>query len=162
MQKKADIQLEAKLDKNDYQETDLIEISVPLNLPYQTDQADFERVDGEIEMDGTLYKYVKRKIERGHLVLKCIPHHKKEQVLNARDVFFKLVNELQQDQPDKKSASKNGIAKLNISDYEKQHSLKIDFTATAVITKYERIADVYFNSNDFRCTPEQPPEAIML
>ena len=56
MQRKADLQLEAKLANNDYTESQLIVISVPINLPYQTDWASFERCDDEIEVNGLHYK----------------------------------------------------------------------------------------------------------
>lgn len=162
VQEKADAQLEAKLDKNEYHEDDLIEISVPLNLPYQTDWADFERVDGEIEIDGIHYKYVKRKVQQGQLVLKCIPNRSKHQMLNARDAFFQLVNDLQQEQPEKKSNSQKGIAKLNISDYEEHATHQFDYSAISLVVKYQGSPHVYFNSINFHNTPEQPPELAIL
>jgi hypothetical protein len=161
-QEKADTQLEAKLDKNEYREDDLIEISVPLNLPYQTDWADFERVDGEIEIDGIHYKYVKRKVQQGQLVLKCIPNHSKQQMLNARDTFFQLVNDLQQDQPEKKSSSQKSITKLNISDYEEQVTQQFNHKAISLVTKFQGSTHVYFSSTNFHNTPEQPPEQVRL
>ena len=68
----ADKQLEVRLDNDQYNESELIEIRVALNVPYQNDQADFERHYGEMEVNGQYYTYVKRKIENGYLVLKCI------------------------------------------------------------------------------------------
>jgi cbb3-type cytochrome oxidase subunit 3 len=47
-EKKSDRQLEAQLDKNQYNEADLVVLKVPLNIPYQLDESQFERVDGEI------------------------------------------------------------------------------------------------------------------
>jgi hypothetical protein len=158
MQQKADAKLETSLDRHQYQESDLIELSVPLNLPYQTDWAGFERVDGEITINGIHYKYVKRKIEKGQLILKCIPHHAKQQVMNARDAFFQLVNDLQQASPSKKQGTPT-LAKLNISDCEEQLFWKFDTAAIAVSIQH---------SNNFRTpvintggghTPEQPPDA---
>ena len=97
MQRKADLQLEAKLDKNEYIESQLIVISVPINLPYQTDWVSFERCDGEIEVNGLHYKYVKRKIENGNLILKCIPNDAKERLEAAKNDIFKINNDLEQD-----------------------------------------------------------------
>jgi hypothetical protein len=82
----------------------LIEIHVPVTLPYQTDWKEFERVSGEININGMHYKYVERKLEAGEMIYKCIPDADKAKLLNARENFFKLVNDLQT-QPDKKSGN---------------------------------------------------------
>jgi hypothetical protein len=47
--KDADKQLEVQLDNQQYDETQLIEIRIALNVPYQNDQAEFERHYGEIK-----------------------------------------------------------------------------------------------------------------
>ena len=62
MQQKADVQLEASLDTKSIKESELFEIKIPLHLPYQTNWANYERYDGEVKLDGTIYKYVKRKV----------------------------------------------------------------------------------------------------
>ena len=65
VQQSADAKLEARLDRDDYDESQLIEIKVPVDMPYQSDWAGFERYDGEIEVNGIHYKYVKRKVQDG-------------------------------------------------------------------------------------------------
>jgi len=92
IQQKADTKLEAKFDSNDYNEAALIEMKVPLDLPYQTDWKYFERCDGEITVDGQHYKYVKRKVQDGMLVVKCIANENKHRIESARDQFFQLAN----------------------------------------------------------------------
>ena len=102
VQHKADTHFEIKLDNKEYDESVLIEVRVPVTLPYQTDWKEFERVSGEININGMHYKYVERKLEAGEMIYKCIPDTDKAKLLNARENFFKLVNDLQT-QPDKKS-----------------------------------------------------------
>ena len=41
LQDRADIQLESQLDQHQYDETSLIEIRVPLNMPYQNISSSF-------------------------------------------------------------------------------------------------------------------------
>ena len=115
LQNRSDIQLEAKLDQNDYDASQLFEIRVPLNLPYHNDWQEFERYNGEIEVNGVHYKYVKRKVEKGEMVLLCLPNNEKQNLLSARDQFFKLVNDLQQNNSGKKSdqGSPNTIKTFN-------------------------------------------------
>jgi len=95
--------MELRLDKNEYNEQELITFSIPLNLPYQTNWKDFERFDGEVEIEGVTYKYVKRKVLDGKLLVLCIPNNIKMNLQTSRDDFFKLVNDLQQPGNGKKS-----------------------------------------------------------
>ncbi len=44
------------------------------------------------------YKYVERKLEGGEMIYKCIPDEGKARLINARESFFKLVNDLQNQQ----------------------------------------------------------------
>lgn len=122
LQEQADRQLQASLEKNNYQEEDLVEIRVPLNLPYQTDWKEFQPYDGEVRVDGVDYRYVKRKVEKGQLVLLCLPNHTKTHLATARDQFFMLVNDLQQ-RGHAKSDTKVPIpVKSPVTDYWHQYA----------------------------------------
>ena len=83
-EKKSDLKLEALLNKNQYDEQDLVALKVPLNMPYQIDQTQFERVDGEVTLNGRIYKYVKRKVSEGNLILLCIPDAHKMSLKKAK------------------------------------------------------------------------------
>jgi hypothetical protein len=101
VQQKADTHFEQKIDNNDYDASALIEVRAPVSLPYQTDWKEFERVSGEITINGMHYKYVERKLEGGEMIYKCIPDTDKARLVNARESFFKLVNDLQNQQEQK-------------------------------------------------------------
>ncbi len=94
MQQKADVQMEAMLDKKSIKESDLFEIKIPLHLPYQTNWATYERYDGEVKLKGIIYKYVKRKITDDTLHLVCIKNIKKMEYENVKSDFYKNTNDL--------------------------------------------------------------------
>jgi hypothetical protein len=87
-QQRSDKNFEALLDKEQYNDAELITIKMPLLLPYQSDTKDFERVSGEVNFNGKIYKYVKRKIENGEFVLMCLPDKNKMQIENQ---YFKEI-----------------------------------------------------------------------
>jgi len=159
MQQKQSAGFELKLDNNQYDENNLIEVRIPLSLPYQNDWANYERVDGEIEYNGTHYKFVKRKIENGVLILKCIPNEEKVLMVNARENFFKLVNDLQA-----KSSS-------NQSSKNQQHTAKsfnFDYCEKTIAWIFNQPEIKLNNGSSYTeqsllsvliLTPEQPPEA---
>ena len=114
LEEQANAKLEAQLDNNNYDESQLIEIKVPLNLPYQPDWKEFERYDGDVEIDGIHYKYVKRKVFNGELILLCLPNKTKMNLQNASNDFFRLVNDLQHPGQGKDPNSGNGSAFKNM------------------------------------------------
>lgn len=128
--KSADHNMEAMLDKTDYLETDLVTIRIPLSLPYQTDTDGFERISGEVSYEGKVYKYVKRKMENGYFVLKCLPDHDKMQLEQRNSVLLK--NNLDQTQnSSEKPTSGNNVAKYVFSEFEQNiFSVKINTTLT--------------------------------
>lgn len=115
-EKRQDLHLEARINNKHFNEADLFEITVPLDLPYQADWQDYERFDGEIEVDGIHYKYVKRRVYQGNLVLLCIPNEGKMQIQTARDQFFRLMNDLQHSS-DKSPGSSHSTIKAPFQDY---------------------------------------------
>ena len=156
LQHRADQRLEARFDLNDYDESQLLEMRVALNMPYQAQSSDFERIDGEIEIDGIQYKYVKRKIEMGELVLLCLPNHSKMQLKAAKNNFFQLVNDLQN--PSQNNSSQTGSSfKSPVTEYWQQQN---DW----VIQAFEGVTHEYVAARKLMpatpvlTTPAQPPE----
>ncbi len=117
MQDRNDIILEAALDKNYYDESQLIELKIPLNVAYQNTTSSYERCDGEVEYKGTFYKYVKRKVGNDTLYLKCINNSNKATLEVAKNDFFKNANDINQ-QDGKQHHHKNNTIKNTISDFD--------------------------------------------
>jgi hypothetical protein len=84
---KADKKLEAIIDYQVYNEDALLEIKVPLNMPYQQRYTEYERHYGQVTINKTIYTYVKRKIEGDVLILKCLPNISKTQLKEAANDF---------------------------------------------------------------------------
>jgi hypothetical protein len=156
-QQKSDANYNALLDKEEYNESDLITLKVDLNMPYQTERADFERVDGEIDVNGIIYKYVKRKIHHGQLVLLCLPDQQKMKLQSAREDFFKISNSLIHDKGAKDSPAKSFVCKNVSSDYDQNHS-EYKFIAIASQIKYSVQNDRTHLISSYHSSPEQPPE----
>lgn len=156
LQHKADRQLEAQLDRNEYDESQLIEMRVPLNMPYQTQSSGFERIDGEIEIEGTHYKYVKRKIEKGELVLLCLPNHSKMQLKSAADEFYQLVNDLQNPVQNKDSSPAPSL-KSPVTEYWQQQNDWEIHTVEGMYNQYV-VTGAAMLLSPVITTPAQPPE----
>lgn len=157
LQQKSDKQLVANLDKNKYDEADLVTVTVPLSMPYIQDSKDFERRDGEITLNGKIYHYVKEKISNGNLVLMCLPDEQKMKLQTAKNDFFQTQNDLQNN-TSKKSGDNGQVIKLVLSDYEQPQNNSIHLFSTWAITSYSSFANFALLKGQ-GIMPEQPPEA---
>jgi hypothetical protein len=157
MQQRADSKLEARLDQNDYDESRLIKVTMPLNMPYQNNWSDYERYDGEVEIDGVHYKYVKRKIENGQLVLLCLPNDTKMQLQSAKNDFFKLVNDLQNSSQNKSSDAGHSI-KSPVTEYWQQQS-NWQIEALAEQPAQYALGITVLPVTPYTSAPVQPPDA---
>jgi hypothetical protein len=155
----SDEQLELRVDNNQYDESQLVEVRVPLNMPYQNNQMEFERHYGEMEAGGKYYTYVKRKIENGVLVLLCIPNNSKEKIKAAGSDYFKTANGLDQGQPDKKQNNNSNFAKNFWSEYDgRETDFTIDIFSDLINKNF--LNNVPSLHNLCLSSPGQPPEHI--
>lgn len=153
------IKLEQQLDQKQYDESSLVEIRVPVSLPYQTDWKEFERVNGEIEYQGTHYKFVERKLQGGEMIYKCIPNEGKAQLVNARENFFKLVNDLQtQESSSKKSATNHSVKTFSFDYCEEMNSWNLQAVQQLTLSYNNKSGEQLLSA--YILTPEQPPEMI--
>ena len=154
MEQKASTQLQVKLDRNQYDESTLLEIRVPLNMPYIGDWQEFESFEGETVVNGVHYQYVKRKVERGELVLLCIPNEQKTKLQDAKHNYFKIVNDLQQ--PTGKKDAKDHAVKIPFSDCIVDNSSNEEVlaaTTASALSSYTFVIPAAFID-----PPSQPPE----
>jgi hypothetical protein len=162
LETKAGRQLQSQLDKNEYDESSLISIKVPAtHLSSYTLYGQSSRVDGELEYNGIRYRYVKWRIFNDSLELFCIPDNQATQILNARDDFFKLVNDLKHNGENKKDDNHAGFSKIFSPCYYTLGSpFDINFPAFALMVHdycyTDHVADVYLSIT------EQPPDGPLL
>jgi hypothetical protein len=157
LKNKADKQLQARIDVNDYNESQLIEIRVALNMPYQNNSSEFERHYGEIEINGKIYTYVKRKIEDGTLILKCLPNTEKQNIKTADNILFTANNGLDQEHNGKTNSPLTNIVKTLLGEYDTQQQT-YDLRALQNIIKIHSNTEVSFLKTVSLPVAEQPPE----
>ena len=116
----ASAKLDKAIDAGDYAEDNLIEITVPLNMPYQTRTTEFERQYGEITVEGRLYKYVKMKVDGDKLVLKCIANNNKQHLRNSAVNVAKSATGQDMENNGKKHT--NSLAKVFSTDYDDKNN----------------------------------------
>lgn len=111
----------AYIDNKNYTDADLVLVKVPVQLPYSTNLADYERYDGEIEWGGVHYNYVKRKMANDTLYVLCLPNEHRTKLFNAEDKYSQQVN----DAPGSKQKENGSTVKKATlpSEYDQPQSL---------------------------------------
>ncbi len=158
----ADNSLETALDNIEYEEDELLTITVPLSNPYQLNQSDFERVDGEINIDGKVFRYVKRKIVNGDLILKCIPHHEKMKIQYEKLEFLaKTYSPLQFVEKNKSSLNFSITSKSYVVEYESQFHSSFNFLLNNT-PDFPCIKLISAYSIGYRSIPIKPPRFMFV
>ena len=154
----ADARMEAAFDQHQYDEARLISLKIPVShLGYYNSSVAFERVDGKVEIKGVLYKFVKRRLFEDSIEFLCIPNHAAMQMNNARDDYFKLVNDIPSNAHNKKEAShKNSLKNFSPDNYIVSNVDLIHYPGVTDISKSSDRAEEL--PSFFSLTDEQPPD----
>lgn len=153
--------VQASLDENNYDESELISLKVPLSLPYGPNSSNFQKVRGEVEINGTTYQYVKRRFYKDTLEVYCIPNYQRKEIKNARDEFFKVANDLvNANNNAKKTGGHHTVVKFAVDDYTRNHNefVALQFSTT-IASQYNCFSSPFLSSGRSQGI-DQPPECI--
>jgi hypothetical protein len=160
MEDKANSHLETALDNNDYDLAQLISVKIPVTyLPYYNNSQTFERVNGQVEIGGLEYKYVKRRIFNDSLELLCIPNPAMMKLKKVKNEFFQFVNDLQHNGQDKNGNPHHSLVKSFSLDYYTIHSA-LSLTECWLIISIGSFNNTSPIVSCMRLLPEQPPELL--
>jgi chorismate mutase len=117
LENKANRSLETAMENNKYNPEELISIKQSINLPYYNNTKEFSRMDGEVEVNGVYYKYVKCRIYNDSLELLCLPNAQKTNIANAKDDFFKVTADIQKRATEKNKSNSGNTLKKMLSEF---------------------------------------------
>jgi hypothetical protein len=112
MQLNSDAQLEKQVDKNNYNEQQLICIKTKLDLPYYNNSPEYERAYGSITIGGINYQYVKSRVYKDTLELLCLPNEAKAKLQSVKNELTKAFADGQASAP-----KKNTTIKITLPDF---------------------------------------------
>jgi len=155
LEQRASISLQHQLDLDRYDSNNLVEIKLPVNLPYLSNWSGYEKYQGEAEINGVHYNYVKRRLVNDTLILLCVRNETKNQLRSAQSDYFKQVNDLQTNK--KSGDNKDHQSKSPVNDY----LLKEILTLTQYNITIKRHYSTYDSKLSYavRLVKGQPPEA---
>jgi hypothetical protein len=151
--------LDARLDRQQYNEDQLITIKIPVsNLSYYNNSASFERANGQIDINGVPYRYVKRRIYHDSLEMLCIPDQAALKVRQSDVNYFDGMNDIEHQQGSASGAHPNIHKSFQSDPYIEMGQIGIHAPAVAVALKGESSAAAL--SSLSLPTDERPPAVI--
>ena len=91
---RSDSRIIEKINHNRYNNSDLVEVKIPVNMPTQQDWDSYQEVSGQVEIKGHRYDYAEIRITRDTLFLHVIPNTELSKLVKANGLYGKLVNDL--------------------------------------------------------------------
>lgn len=145
------------LDNNNYNEGDLTQMKFALNMPYVITNKSYERCDGQVELNGIQYNYVKRMVKNDTLYLYCIPNDQKTKISDTKNEYAKQNSDNQQGKRSEQSA----IKKINSLSEFNGRSLSFNFDAHNSLLNQATAFNNYTILKGFTTQPSQPPDLFI-
>ena len=89
LQYKNTIDLVKRLDNEQYSKEETITLKLPFTIPYQLNTNDYERVDGQIQIEGEFYRLVEQKLSRDTLYIVCIKDYASDRFMETLEDYVK-------------------------------------------------------------------------
>jgi hypothetical protein len=154
MRYKSTLDLVARLDNDQYTTDETVTIKVPVAIPYQIN-SEYERVDGEFEYQGQIYRLVKQKFDSDTLFVVCIKDQKSNHIEQALTDYVKTFTD---NPPQGKNTSKTLLTfikdflptSINVStgstgwNYDLHQKVYSDFIADRSLTVFTPPPQIYF------------------
>jgi hypothetical protein len=155
---KSDAAMEASMDKDHYDQNNILSINIPLDNPYQIDQKSFERVHGEISFQGKTYKYFRRRVSNGSLTIQCLPDQNKMVLKKAGTEYASNANDLT---GSSKTSSRSGFQKnFTSNDYIADNYIVQLTASTNLLISSGIRPDAAGLSETYIASPGKPPRLI--
>jgi hypothetical protein len=113
-----------RFDSENYSAEQQLTIKVPITIPYATDSRGYERVDGEFEHKGQVYRLIKQKLQSDTLFIVCIKDNQAAKINQALADYVKTFT----DKPESSKQSSGPMFKFS-KDYL---SKTIEITSSSI------------------------------
>lgn len=142
-----------RFDSENYASEQEVTIRVPIAIPYATDSRGYERVDGEFEHNGQIYRLVKQKLQSDTLFIVCIKDNHAAKINQALADYVKTFTDMPF------NTKQNVKAQIFSKDYIST-SISIETLAMGWnFSSTNQVAQPNFYRFDFNQYISQPPEA---
>lgn len=145
-----------QISKGFYKPDELVEIKIPVRMPYVQEQRQYENISGQIQLRGNCYNYVALKMTRDTMYVKCVPNYTKTKLVNDNVINAKEVS-------DSPLAKKNHTPPVKKSGIDNEYNCTIALFNLAVPARALHIPFIYAEPktlNVYLSALGQPPDLV--
>ncbi|TWJ04863.1 hypothetical protein JN11_00586 [Mucilaginibacter frigoritolerans] len=116
----SDVQMVKQIFDNKIDDTKLVEIKIPVNMPTIQDWNDYEVIEGQIQLKDAYYNYVRLKMTRDTMYFICIANETKTRLEHANIITAKEINDVPLTKKGEAPVSKkvNTLSEYNLQAFE--------------------------------------------
>ena len=146
-----------ELDEDRYASSEAITFQVPLSIPYSLDEQDYQRVTGEFENAGEVYRLVKQRLHRDTLYIVCVKDTNSKKINQALVDYVKTFT----DRPFNAKPQGGKLIYSLIKDFLNTGiDIEKDSSGWSATTFYPALVPLYLSS--FAARIKYPPKPIFL
>ena len=140
---------------NKIDDTKLIEIKIPVNMPTVNDWTEYEVIEGQIQLKDAYYNYVRLKMTHDTMYFVCLANTAKTRLVNANIITAKQISDVPLSKKGDQAAKKvNTLNEYNLQGFQ------YDYSAFSILTR-PGIRLLSFKLNEpFIESPGKPPNFI--
>lgn len=139
-----------------YGESDVMLVKIPMHLPYYGNWGHYEKVEGELEVNGIHYNYVKRKIDNDTVYLVCLPNQAKTQLYKDNVDYTKLLNDI----PSGKKTGQSNLKKSFASEYNSR-TVQYCFASGVITLQQKHYLETSCLADGHASEAYLPPDLIL-
>ena len=153
---RSDVQLVKQMYDNKANSKRFVELKVPVNMPTIQDWAEYEHIEGQIQLNNTYYNYVRLKMTRDTMYLICLPNNTKASLEKANVILAKNINDI----PISKKGTTNPLTKkVNLVYDNVDEVMQYSYTPVSKLVKISTTLHQSYLSNPYIESPGKPPNA---
>lgn len=149
--------LDARLERGQYSDADLLSIKTPLPLPYLASSPEWDRVQGSIVIEGVTYEYVKRRVLNDTLEILCLPNRAHTHLQSAENDFFRLLLQGTSSKHDKQPTT----IKIGLPDYWQEVGT-FALAGLPLLSGQHFLTYTCFLQSGYPSRNEHPPQSMPL
>ncbi len=151
----SDVQMVKQIFDNKIDDTKLVEIKIPVNMPTVQDWSDYEVIEGQIQLKDAYYNYVRLKMTRDTMFFICIANTTKTRLVKANIITEREISDV--------PLSKKGNTaskKINMLSEYKLQAFHYQYSAFSTIIKHNSWSETYELSDPYISSPGKPPNFV--
>jgi len=153
---RSDVEIVKQMYDNKKDAVKLLEIKIPVNMPTIQDWPEYEHIEGQIQLNGAYYNYVRLKMTRDTMSLICLANTTKANLAKTNIIIAKDFNDV----PLSKKGAQPLAKKVTLGYDNVYQVIKCDYKPYANVLRTSDQTKTFSLEHPYIESPGKPPNAF--